>query len=162
MRSDIVIRLFLVAGLSFTFIFIVLPALHAIQLSFYDQESFISKATFVGLANYGEVLGDPVFWRALLNGIIFAAASIILQIVIGIGFALILNQQFFGRGLARGVSILPYLLPTVVVALCFQWMLDGSNGVLIATLKAIGFTNISLFETPVMAMTMVVLISTWI
>ncbi|MFX7785105.1 sugar ABC transporter permease, partial [Acinetobacter baumannii] len=76
--------------------------------------------------NYLAVVRLPEFWNALKNGLIYSAGSIVLQLVLGIGFALVLNEVFPGRNFVRGLSILPYLLPTVVVVLTFKWMVDGS------------------------------------
>ena len=80
LKSDWIIKLFLIIGLFVTGLFIVLPLLHAIQLSFYHMESFVSKPEWVGLKNYTEALRDPVFWRDLLNGVIYAGFSIFFQV----------------------------------------------------------------------------------
>lgn len=152
---------FLGIGLAATLLLIVAPVVYAISLSFYEMSSFVGTPKWAGLDNYIRVLSQWTFWRALINGFVYSFSTIVLQVVLGIGFALILNQAFPLRNLVRGLSILPYLLPTVVVALTFKWMVDGSIGVLTATIAALGLPPVLWFESPGAAMASVVLVSVW-
>lgn len=149
------------AGLLVTLALIVAPVVYAISLSFYKLDSFVGDPTWVGLDNYIAVVKLPEFWQALWNGMIYSFGSIVLQVVLGIGFALILNETFPGRNFVRGLSILPYLLPTVVVVLTFKWMVDGSIGIITKAVEAIGLPPINWFESPGAAMTSVILVSVW-
>jgi multiple sugar transport system permease protein len=130
LSSKATIYTFLVIGLLVTLALIVAPVAYAISLSFYKLDSFVGHAKWVGFENYAAILKLPEFWRALWNGVVYSLGSIVLQVVLGIGFALILNETFPGRNFVRGLSILPYLLPTVVVILTFKWMVDGSIGII--------------------------------
>jgi len=152
---------FLGIGLAATLLLIVAPVVYAISLSFYEMSSFVGTPKWAGFDNYIRVLSQWTFWRALINGFVYSFSTIVLQVVLGIGFALILNQAFPLRNLVRGLSILPYLLPTVVVALTFKWMVDGSIGVLTATIAALGLPPVLWFESPGAAMASVVLVSVW-
>ena len=87
---------------------IIYPASHAIELSFQKAESFISEPEWVGLANYGRVLSDPEFWNALQRGVVFAGSAIFLQIVLGIGFAVVLDANLPAQRVVRAVTVLPY------------------------------------------------------
>ena len=128
-RHDWVIWLLFVSGLALIWAFAVLPVFNAVWLSLHTASSFIGTPHWAGLSNYVSLLSDPDFWRATENGFIYAGLCIVLQVVIGIVFALVLNTAFPLRWMVRGMAVLPYLLPTVVVALIFQWMTDGSFGV---------------------------------
>jgi len=161
-RYDWVIWTGFVAGLVLTLGLVVVPVLGGIWLSFHSAESFIATPRWVGLANYAKLLVDAGFWRATLNGLVYALASVVLQLVLGVGFAVVLNRRFPLRGVVRGLAILPYLLPTVVVGVTFQWMTDGSFGVITALTRALGLGVIPWFESPLAAMTSVVLISVWL
>lgn len=156
----IILAMFLVAVLA-TAGLILIPVLRAIQLSFYSSASFVSAATWAGLDNYVRVLSDADFWHALRVGVIFAGAAILFQVVLGVLFALLLNLPFRGRPLVRGISVLPYLLPTIVVALAFRWMLDGSFGLFTNWAMALGFARPAWFEVPWAALSMVILVSVW-
>ncbi|CAN0509803.1 unnamed protein product, partial [Phaeothamnion confervicola] len=95
------------AGVAVTLLLILVPVLDAIRLSLYHAESFISVRTWVGLANYTRILSDETFWHALRVGLLFAFATIAAQVVLGVLFALLLDQQFPGRPLVRGITVLP-------------------------------------------------------
>ncbi|MBY0295063.1 MAG: sugar ABC transporter permease [Methylobacterium sp.] len=161
-RHDWVIWAFFAAGLGLTALFVGGPVANALWLSLHQASSFIAEPRFVGLGNYARVVADPEFWRAIGNGLTYALLSIVLQVVIGIAFAMVLNQPFFGRPLVRGLATLPYLLPTVVVALTFQWMADGSFGLVTVLARDLGFGTIPWFEQPATAMLSVVLASVWL
>ena len=153
---------FLSIGALATLILIVGPALYAISLSFYEQQSLTSDPVWVGLANYARVLASGEFWNALWNGFVYAMAAIVLQVALGIGFALLLQQPFRGRALLRGLAFLPYLLPTVVAVLTFKWMIDGSLGIVTIVLDTLGLPPIYWFETETAAMMSVILVSVWL
>ncbi|MFG1360553.1 carbohydrate ABC transporter permease [Xanthobacter pseudotagetidis] len=161
MSSRATIYSFLGIGLAATLLLIVAPVAYAISLSFYRMDSFVGAPQWAGLDNYARVLSDWTFWRALINGFVYSLGTIVLQVTLGIGFALVLNQVFPLRNIVRGLSILPYLLPTVVVVLTFKWMVDGSIGVLTAVIAALGLPPVSWFESPAAAMTSVILVSVW-
>jgi multiple sugar transport system permease protein len=133
----------------------------AIKLSFYRMESYVTPPVFVGLENYSRMFQSPEFWNALWNGLFYCLLTITLQVLIGIGFALVLNQEFKGKPFVRGLTILPYILPTVVVALTWQWMLDGSIGIITIAANRLGLGVINWLETPSLAMLTVVAVSVW-
>jgi multiple sugar transport system permease protein len=160
-REKHIIIPFLAPGVLVTFFFIVVPLMMAIRLSFFHMESFVSTEKFVGLANYVRIFHEPSFWNALKNGFIYCLFSIALQVSLGIGFALVLNESFKGKSFVRGLTLLPYILPTVVVALTWQWMLDGSIGVITHAVNKVGFGKVNWLETPSLAMLTVILVSVW-
>lgn len=160
-NSDrIILAMFLAAVLT-TAGLILVPVFHAIQLSFYKSTSFVGAADWAGLDNYARVLASDDFWHSLGVGFVFAGFAIALQVTLGILFALLLNMPFRGRPLIRGIAVLPYLLPTIVVALTFRWMLDGSFGLFTNWAMDLGFSRPAWFETPAAALSMVILVSVW-
>jgi multiple sugar transport system permease protein len=159
--SDRAMLFAFVAGVAATLLLILVPVLHAIELSLYQSESFISARTWVGLGNYLRVLSDAVFWHAFVIGLVFAITTIVAQVVLGVLFALLLDQPFPGRPLVRGITVLPYLLPTVVVAVIFQWLLDGGLGLFTIWAQNMGFGRPAWFENPVSAMLILIVVSVW-
>jgi multiple sugar transport system permease protein len=154
--------LFMAPGALLTLVCVLLPVLYAIQLSFYKLDSFIARPIWVGLANYARLLEEPRFWNGLGNGLVYSLATIAVQVGLGIAIALLLNEAFRGRAILQGLSLVPYVLPTVVVALTWRWLLDGSHGIFTLWARRLGFTQASWFDTPGWAMTVVVLVSIWI
>ncbi len=162
MGGDRTILALFVAGLALTAAMIIYPAWHAIALSFQQAESFISEPRWVGLENYALVLNDPEFWNALRRGVVFAGSAILLQIILGIGFAMLLDTALPGQRLFRAVAVLPYLLPTLIVALLFRWMLNDPIGIVTVAVQKLGFGVIDWYGSPNLAMGLVVFASVWI
>jgi len=140
---------------------IILPLIYAIYLSFFKVESFIGTPKFVGLGNYLELFMDVRFWNATIHGIVYSLATIVSQILLGIAFALVLNESFRGKAFVRSLLIIPYILPTVVVALVWGWLLDGNVGLIAAILHTFGLPPIDWMSSPGIAMATVILVSTW-
>ncbi|GGO60093.1 carbohydrate ABC transporter membrane protein 1, CUT1 family [Roseovarius pacificus] len=153
---------FLTVGVLTTLILIVGPALYAVSLSFYDMPSLTSDPVWIGFQKYSALLVSGEFWNALWNGVVYAGFAIMLQVILGIGFALLLNQPFRGRAVLRGVAFLPYLLPTVVAVLTFKWMVDGSLGIVTVLMDELGLPPIYWFETETASMVSVIAISVWL
>jgi ABC-type sugar transport system permease subunit len=89
---------------------------------------------FVGLANYGEILADRRFWEALGHTTLFTAASVTLEILLGLALALAMNRAFRGRGLVRAAVLVPWAIPTVVAALLWRFLFDSQAGIVNALL----------------------------
>lgn len=154
--------LFLLAGLAVVFAVIGVPLVHAIQLSLYKLDSFVGQPQWVGLANFGRVLADPAFWNAFGNGLVIALISILLQVVLGVAIAMVLDRPFRGHNLARGAMILPYLMPTVVACLTFEWLLDGSYGLVKSLLAGTGIAMFDWSGSRWGATATIVMVSVWI
>lgn len=119
------------------------PLFYNLQLSTYDAPltKFLrGEITGVGFGNYADQLADPVMWRALGTSLIYTTATIVLMLVGGTALALFFNRRFPGRNLLRAALFLPYVLPSVVAANVWRWLLDGTFGLLnhvLATLHLI-------------------------
>ena len=94
------------------------------------------------LDNYADVLAMPEFWNALGRGLLFSGATITLQIVLGIGFRNAARCGHPSQASGQGIAVLPYLLPTIIVALTFQWMLDSTVGVFTQFVRLFGYSYI--------------------
>jgi multiple sugar transport system permease protein len=104
------------------------PVAYGIWISFFNKHSFFPEQSFIGLANYAAVFADEEFWRSLKLGLIYSLTTITLQLVLGVGAALLLNEAFTGRGLVRAVAIFPYVIPTVVAVIVWKWLLNSQFG----------------------------------
>jgi multiple sugar transport system permease protein len=114
------------------------PVGYGIWLSFFNKHSFFPEQSFIGLANYAAVFADEEFWRALKLGAIYSVSTIALQLALGLGAALLLNEAFPGRGLVRAVCIFPYVIPTVVAVVVWKWLLNSQFGLVNYALEATG------------------------
>ena len=93
---------------------------------------------FVGLANFEEALRDARFTSALLHTVVFAAATVPIEIALGLALALLMHSATRGRSLIRLVTLLPWAVPAIVAALIWRFMFDAQAGVLTALLRAGG------------------------
>ncbi|WP_251341287.1 carbohydrate ABC transporter permease [Haloplanus halophilus] len=118
-----------------------LPILWALNLSLYDAGALSPTWTWVGTQNYVEVINSPAYWDAFWRSVSFGFGSVAVQLVVGVGTALMLSREFRGVVLARAMIFLPYLIPTVVVGMVFRLMLNGNYGIINVFLIDIGLIN---------------------
>ncbi|APT60109.1 sugar ABC transporter permease [Roseomonas gilardii] len=122
--------LLLAPALLVTLLIVFVPMVQAVWISFYDLVLFRPNASrFVGLDNYLRLLSDPVFWTALWQTALWIGLTVPLQMGLGLVAALLLNQDFAWRGIARALVVIPWALPSVVIALMWRWIYDPSTGV---------------------------------
>jgi multiple sugar transport system permease protein len=124
--------------------FIFFPVAYSGWLSLTNKHVIHPNYDFIGLENYIELATDPDYWWSFWRGIVFSGGSIVLQLLLGLLAALLLNQPFRGRGLVRGITLFPYMLPTIVVILLWKWLLAASYGPVNYALQALG-----IIRTPV-------------
>ncbi len=105
------------------------PLLQSFVMSFTDWR-LRGESTFLGLDNYTRALSDPMFWRALSTTVGYTVVTVVGQLVLGLGAALLLNQPFRGRSVLRLVYYLPVITSWVIVSLVFVWLYNGQSGVL--------------------------------
>ncbi|MGE5581746.1 MAG: carbohydrate ABC transporter permease [Bacillota bacterium] len=123
----------------------------------------LSSREFIGLGNYIEAVKNPLFWTAFGKTWYFALFTVLIETVLGICIALILNQNFKGRGFVRGLIILPWALPYVVNGIMWKWIFDANYGAFNALLNQVGLLKsyqIWLGD-PVAAFHIVILANIW-
>lgn len=140
------------------------PLGRAVQTSFYMKPALSPIWSFVGLENYEYLLKSKAFWRALWNGCVYAGGTVSIQLIFGMIVALLLNRAFWGRNLARGVVLFPYMLPSVVAVITWQWMLNDVSGVInyiLVDVLHIHSTGVTYSGSAWSAMLIVILIGVW-
>ncbi len=120
---------------------ILYPVLYNLWLSLFDKHAFLPAQTFVGLRNYRYFLTDEEFWSSVRYGLIYSGATMVLQLVLGVLAALLLNEAFRGRAALRGIVLFPYLIPTIVAVILWKWLLNDSYGLVNTLLVAAGLTR---------------------
>jgi multiple sugar transport system permease protein len=107
------------------------PIARAFWLSVHRLEILRPDLTqYVGSDNYRSLLTDPVIRVALQNSSVWVAGVVLFQFLGGLVGATILNRKFPGRAAVRGLALIPWATPSVLVALMWTWMLDGNYGLL--------------------------------
>jgi multiple sugar transport system permease protein len=105
------------------------PFCYAIYLSL-TQKYVGLPPVFVGFENYVRLASDGFFQRAVANSFVFTFASVVFKLFLGMVMALVLTSRIRFRSLFTGILLIPWVAPTVVSALNFLWIYDGSLGVL--------------------------------
>ena len=140
------------------------PIVRAFWLSWFTENLGTQlQPVFAGLGNYQRMLGDGRFWQSLGNTSIFTVVSVILELLLGLGVALILNKSFFGRGVVRTIAIIPWALPTAVMGLAWAWIFNDQYGVVNDILFRLGLidTGINWLGTPALAMIALIIADVW-
>lgn len=146
-----------------TGILILYPFINAIYMGFTNYNMAFGTSKFVGLANYKALFKDSVFLIALKNSLIYTVSSVGGQFIIGFIVALLLNVSFKGRGFFRGAILIPWLVPTVVVALTWRWMYAYQFGIINHLFGNIGLIsgNMDWLGNPRTALTSVIIVDIW-
>lgn len=139
------------------------PVLYSFWLSLNHVSLLNPIQTFAGFGNYAEVLANKAFWSALGRTMYYVFISLAVQTVIGLLFALVLNQPFFGRGLVRSLILIPWAIPNIVNGVMWEWILNSNYGALNGLLMQLGFIHqpIQWLSKPWLALHMVIVADTW-
>jgi multiple sugar transport system permease protein len=158
--------LFLLPAVVFVAVTVIYPLAYNIVQAFQDvglREVVRGGADWVGLTNFADQLGRAEFWRALTLSLGYTVGTVVLTYVAGLGLALLFARPFRGRAALRALLLLAWILPTVVSANVWRWLLDGSYGLLNAGLRAVGLIDGDLFwlGQPGPALASVVVATAW-
>jgi multiple sugar transport system permease protein len=106
------------------------PFVYTIDLSFYDTPPSSPNWYFNGVNNYTSVLTDPGFWRITLNTFYWAVGSTAIAFAMGFGAAMVVQREFIGRGLVRGILLIPYVVSYVAAAYVWRWLYHSDFGLI--------------------------------
>ncbi len=140
------------------------PVVRAVWQSFFTINLGTQlQPEFNGLANYGRMAQDGRFWQTLWNSTVFTVSSVVVELILGMGIALVLNQAFRGRGIVRTIAIIPWALPTALIALAWTWIFNDQYGVVNDLLLRLGLikTGVNWLGNPTLAMIAVVFADVW-
>ena len=120
---------------------IVYPLTQAIILSMLDVQFIKPQGNFVGLNNLLNTLRSPIFWLIFRNSVIWTGVVVLFQFLLGLTTALLLNQNFKGRAIARALIILPWVTPGVITGLLWRLLLEPQLGIVNGILATLGVPN---------------------
>lgn len=140
------------------------PLARAVSMAFqYYVLTDLPSAQYIGLGNFQKALQDKMFFDSLRRSLTWVAGNILLQLGLGLAFALILNREFPFRGIVRGILLIPWVTPSAVNAMMWKFMLDGQRGILNEVLKRLHLIDRPVFflSTPNTAMPSVIAVNVW-
>lgn len=140
------------------------PIVRAFWLSLFTKNLGTElQPVFVGLDNYGRMAGDGRFWQSFWTTTVFTTSAVIIELLLGLGIALVLTQKFRGRSLVRTTAILPWALPTALIGLAWGWIFNDQFGVVNDILRRIGLIEggINWLGDPTLALMAVIFADVW-
>lgn len=120
---------FILPALVGTLIFIIIPVICSFGLSFVKWD-LLNPIQFVGLANYREIFSEALFYKILLNTVVFAIATSVLGVIIPLVLACILNSKVRGSEFYKTAYFLPFITPMIVIGVVWEWIFDPNIGLL--------------------------------
>jgi multiple sugar transport system permease protein len=141
-------------------VFVAFPVVFSIVLTFHSW-NIIAPMQYTGLSNYKVLFSDAIFWKSMLNTIIFLIIHIPLQIVFAITLAEVLNQNIKFKAFFRGAFFLPVIVSGVVVTILWQQLYGFDTGLLNRLLVKIGLGKVGWLNDPAWAMPSIAVMATW-
>lgn len=141
-------------------IFFFIPFFQTIGLSFLDYSNNIYHASFAGLQNYVAILHNPVFYKVMLNTIIYLAVAVPVLAIIPLFLAILINQKIKGITLYKILIYLPVIVSIVVAAIAFKW-LYAEQGILNYLLNVFHIHSIGWLTDPKYAIYSVIIVTIW-
>lgn len=163
-RADWTPAWFLLPAVLITAVVVLFPVAQTVWLSLYDYVIYDPAGSkFIGWGNFVAVFKDEVFWISLRHSIVWIVGVVGLQFLLGLAAALLLNESFWWRSVARSLVIVPWALPSVIIGLMWTWMYDFNVGVLNDMLMRLGViaTPIAWLARPDTALGAIMLALIW-
>ncbi len=159
--SDMTIRnLFIIPTILFLIVFNIFPLIYSLGYSFTDfRASTNAPAKFVGLQNYRELLNDPFIWSNFSITAKYVIVSVVGQVIVGFGTAMLLNRDIPYKGLLTTLLLLPMMLSMAVVGLFWKLLYSPSFGIIN---YALGLGTFEWLSNPDMALYAVALTDIWL
>ena len=140
---------------------ILLPSIYVLWLSF-NQSSFGANPVFVGLDNYVFILSDPIFWRAVVNTLVITNGVVFLELVFGVGLALLMTGWVPGKRVVISLLLLPYAVTEVSAVVMWRFMLQPDVGLINYTLQQIGLPQLLWATDRWQAMLVITVLTVWL
>jgi len=155
--------LFIAPAFLVLFIILVYPLGYSFWLSFHDWTlyNFRTAIPFVGLQNYIQLLTSGEFFHSVGITLLFMAGAISLEFVIGMGLALLLDRNLWGKGIIRSLILLPMMVTNVVIGLTWRLLFNYQFGIINYYLGVLGIAPVQWVSSPTMAMPSIIIVDVW-
>lgn len=140
---------------------LVVPAAYVFWLSFHES-SFGQAPVFVGLKNYAAILSDGYFWRAIFNTLVIVAVVVHVEMVLGLGMALLFASGVPSKPVLLAIVLAPYAVSEVGAVVMWRFMLDPDVGLITRALLAFGLPPLEWAVVPWHGLAVICLISIWL
>jgi multiple sugar transport system permease protein len=141
--------------------FVLAPVVLSFALSLTNYRGSFASMRFIGLANFRVLFTDEKFWHSLSVTLIFVAAGVIFELLLGFLFALLLNRKLFGQTLFRSILFLPVVLSSVAVCITFLFIFHPSEGPVNRLLQSLGASAIPWLKDKSTALLTIIIVFVW-
>ena len=152
--------LFLLPAGLLLIVFFFIPFFQTVVLSFQDYTNNIYAPEFAGLQNYIELFKNPIFYKVMLNTLIYLVVAVPVLAIVPLFLAILLNQKIRGITLYKILIYLPVIVSIVVAAIAFKW-LYADQGILNYIVTSLGFNSIGWLTDPKWALYSVIIVTIW-
>lgn len=142
-------------------VFVFIPLIAAVVISFQDLTIYLDPAHFVGLKNYLNIPADPQFWNALWNTLLFLVLEMPLHVILGLLVAVALSRTNLFTKFMRSVFFLPAVCSLTAISIVWSFLLDPNMGMISYYFEKLGFPGLQFLHDSHMAMPIVAGITIW-
>lgn len=162
-RGSLTPYLFEAPALLLTIVVLLVPMLYALGLSFFQYSlAHPDNTPFVGFRNYHDVLTQSGFLLSVWITVLYTVGAVLLEFVLGLAFALLMNREMRLQGVVRTILLLPLFLTPIVVGLIWTLLYTPGDGVLSQAVAIMGFgQNVGFLGQPATALLAVIIVDVW-
>jgi len=142
-------------------VFLYYPALQTLRLSLFRANFIFQTETFVGLAQFRQLLTDPAYYQSLLQTVVFCSLVVALGLTLGLGLAILVNQPIRGAAIYRSLLLYPYALSPAIAGTLWLFMFNPEVGLVNQILRSLFGIAPRWLDTPVLAFALVVFAAVW-
>lgn len=157
--------LYIAPALLVMLIVIAYPIYYTIELSFFDTPASLSLADkkFNGIDNYVTILSSPVFWKVTWQTIVWTVLSTLFSFILGLCAALALHREFLGRGILRGLLLIPWVVSAVAASYVWKWLYHSDFGAIGALMTQLGLANgpVNFIDNSTSALYALIVVNVW-
>lgn len=162
-KDRITIIIFLLPSLILFTIFVIYPIIRSVYFSLFDWNGLGPATDFIGLENYQRILSDKIFQKAVVNNLMIAGLSLLVQLPLSLAIAIMVGKDFPGRGLFRTIFFLPYVLSEVITAIIWLGLFNPNpdRGFINAILVFLGFESRAFLGDPELVLFSIFIVLSW-
>jgi len=140
---------------------LIYPLVYSFVMSFFRWDLTAPSQSFVGLGNYRDTFNSQGFQQTLRVQLLFSAVTIVVEVIAGMGVAVLVNSRLRGLKLARTLLLVPPMIAPAVVGLNFRWLFNGQYGLVNAILRYLGLPEAPWLSDPNWALASVMIADIW-
>lgn len=161
-KSEAVYVLMAIPAVALFIIFFIVPLFFTVKYSFYNWTNFSPDVFWIGLENYKKLFSDSTIIGGIKNSLIYAFFTVLIQNLIALPVATVLNTKFKGRNFFRAAFFCPAVLSTLVVGYLWKYILSASDsGLINQVLSSLGFETVNFLGNGKLALASIIFTQVW-